>query len=71
MSYVTKESISIPVMINEKMHCLDDFGICFYDDTDMRKKLREVIKENPDKDPQQIIDYYCRPLIYNKVWSWT
>lgn len=71
MSYVTKESISIPVMINEKMHCLDDFGICFYDDTDMRKKLREVIKENPDKDPQQVIDYYCRPLIYNKVWSWT
>lgn len=71
MSYLTKEGISINVMINEKMHCLDDFGICSYDDADMRKKLRDVIKENPGKDPQQVIDYYCRPLIYNKVWSWT
>lgn len=71
MSYLTKEGISINVMINEKMNCLDDFGICFYDDSEMRKKLKDVIKENPGKDPQQVIDYYCRPLIYNKVWSWT
>lgn len=70
MSYVTGPSESIKLMINEKMRCLENFGICFYDDSKMRKKLKEVIAENPDKSPQQAIDYYCRPLIYNKVWSW-
>lgn len=70
MSYVVDKAMSTRVIINEKMRCLDDFGICEYNDSDMRKKLKSVIAENPNKDPQQVIDYYCRPMIYNKVWSY-
>ena len=63
MSYVSNCNKSIKTIINEKMHCLDDFGVCNYNDTEMREK-------NTDKTPQEAIDYYCRPLIYNKVWSY-
>ena len=52
------------------MRCLADFCVCSYNDANMRNKLKEIIKENPYKDPREAIDYYCRPLIYNKVWSW-
>ena len=70
MSYVSNCNKSIKTIINEKMRCLDDFGICSYKDTEMREKLVEAITKNPDKTPQEAIDCYCRPLIYNKAWSY-
>ena len=70
MSYVSNCNKSIKTIINEKMRCLDDFGVCSYKDAEMREKLMEAIAKNPDKTPQEAIDYYCRPLIYNKVWSY-
>ena len=70
MSYLSRNGESIRIIINEKMRCLADFCVCSYNDANMRNKLKEIIKDNPDKDPREAIDYYCRPLIYNKVWSW-
>ena len=70
MSYVSNTNSSVKTLINEKMRCLDDFGICEYDDRSMRHTLKKLISDNPDKDPQELIDYYCRPMIYNKVWSY-
>ena len=52
------------------MRCLDDFGVCSYNDKEMRDRLKKAIANYPDKTPQEAIDYYCRPLIYNKVWSY-
>ena len=69
MSYTSNCNSSIKTIINEKMRCLDDFGVCSYNDKEMRDRLRKAIAKYPDKTPQQAIDYYCRPLIYNKVWS--
>ena len=69
MSYTSNCNKSIKTIINEKMRCLDDFGICSYNDTEMREKLKNAIAKYPNKAPQEAIDYYCRPLIYNKVWS--
>lgn len=62
---------SINKIINTKMQCLDDFNICDKDDKIMKAKLLRAINENPDKDPQRVLDYYCRPLIQEKVNSWT
>lgn len=61
---------SIKNIINDKMRCLDDFGICGKDDKAMREKLNQVIIDNPDKDPRCVLDYYCRPMIQAKVNSW-
>ena len=69
MSYTSNGNKSIKTIINEKMRCLDDFGVCSYNDKEMRDRLKKAIAKYPDKTPQQAIDYYCRPLIYNKVWS--
>lgn len=69
MSYVSDCNKSIKTIINEKMRCLDDFGVCSYNDKEMRDRLKKAIVDYPDKTPQEAIDYYCRPLIYNKVWS--
>ena len=69
MSHISNGNKSIKTIINEKMRCLDDFGICSYNDTEMREKLKKAIAKYPNKTPQEAIDYYCRPLIYNKVWS--
>ena len=69
MSYTSNCNSSIKTIINEKMRCLDDFGVCSYNDKEMRDRLKKAIAKYPDKTPQQAIDYYCRPLIYNKVWS--
>ena len=69
MSHISNGNKSIKTIINEKMRCLDDFGICSYKDTEMREKLKKAIAKYPNKTPQEAIDYYCRPLIYNKVWS--
>ena len=70
MSHTNNCNTSIRKIINEKMRCLDDFGICSYNDTEMREKLKKVIAKYPNNTPQEAIDYYCRPLIYNKVWSY-
>lgn len=70
MSYTSNCNESIKTIINEKMRCLDDFGICSYNDTEMRDRLKKAIAKYPNKTPQEAIDYYCRPLIYNKVWSY-
>ena len=69
MSYTSNGNKSIKTIINEKMRCLDDFGVCSYNDKEMRDRLKKAIAKYPDKTPQEAIDYYCRPLIYNKVWS--
>ena len=69
MSYTSNCNESIKTIINEKMRCLDDFGICSYNDTEMRDRLKKAIAKYPNKTPREAIDYYCRPLIYNKVWS--
>ena len=69
MSYTSNCNRSIKTIINEKMRCLDDFGVCSYNVKEMRDRLKKAIAKYPDKTPQQAIDYYCRPLIYNKVWS--
>ena len=70
MSYTSNCNGSIKTIINEKMRCLDDFGICSYSDKEMRNRLKQAIAKYTDKTPQEAIDYYCRPLIYNKVWSY-
>lgn len=57
-------------LISNKMRCLSDFNICDMKDEDMRAKLRQAIAEKPDKDPQEVLDYFCRPMIQAKVNSW-
>ncbi len=57
-------------LINNKMRCLSDFNICDMQDKDMRAKLRQAIAEKPDKDPREVLDYFCRPMIQAKVNSW-
>lgn len=57
-------------IIKEKMQCLDDFGICNRYDKCMIAKLEKAIDENPDKDPQVVVDILCRPMIQAKANSW-
>lgn len=57
-------------IIREKMRALSDFGICKENDKAMKETLQNVVKRNPDKDPQYVLDYYCRPIIQSKVNSW-
>lgn len=65
MSYDRRRTI-----IRDKMKCLDDFGICTRNDKVMIAKLEKVINENPDKDPQIVVDIFCRPMIQAKANSW-
>lgn len=67
-SKYTKKSINQAV--KDKMRCLDDFYICDKDDPVMEARLRHVIAEHPDKDPREVLDYYCRPMIQEKMNSW-
>lgn len=57
-------------IISDKMRCLSDFDICNRRDKEMRAKLEKVIAENPYKDPREVLDYFCRPMIQAKVNSW-
>ena len=57
-------------LIREKMHVLEDFDICKKDDENTKKKLEEAIANNPNRDPREVLDYYCRPIIQSKVNSW-
>ena len=52
------------------MKVLSDFNICRNNDENMIKKLEEVIRNNPEKDPRYVLDYYCRPMIQAKANSW-
>ena len=57
-------------LIREKMNVLQDFYICKKDDQEMHRKLEEAIQNNPNRDPREVLDYYCRPIIQSKVDSW-
>lgn len=57
-------------IINEKMRCLSDFGICDIHDKEMKKRLKEAIAKKPDKDPREVLDYFCRPMIHEVLNSW-
>ena len=57
-------------VVKEKMKVLDDFGICDKNDKSMIAKLERVVKDHPEKDPREALDYYCRPMIQAKVNSW-
>lgn len=65
----TKEA-SIRQVVKDKMRVLDDFGICDRHDKEMKKKLEQAIANKPDKNPREVLDYYCRPLIQAKANSW-
>jgi hypothetical protein len=57
-------------LISNKMRCLSDFNICDERDEDMKAKLEQAILDKPDKDPQEVLDHFCRPMIQAKVNSW-
>lgn len=65
MSYDKKTTV-----IRDKMRCLDDFGICARNDKEMIAELGEVLDKNPGKDPEVVLDIYCRPMIQAKINSW-
>lgn len=56
--------------IRDKMVCLDDFGICSKNDKEMRKKLEQAVAEKPNKDPREVLDYFCRSMIHAKINGW-
>lgn len=61
---------AIKSVVKEKMRCLSDFGICGMRDKEMASRLEQAILEKPDKDPREVLDYFCRPMIQAKVNSW-
>ena len=65
-----EKNTSVKKVISKKMQCLNDFNICGKNDADMIAKLQKIIDENPGKDPQRVLDYYCRPMIQAMVNSW-
>lgn len=71
MRVAKKTGSSIKSMVSEKMQLLDDFGICKKDDPQMKKNLENAIRDNPDRDPQVVLDSYCRPLVHKMMDSWT
>lgn len=60
----------LETIIKDKMRLLDDFGICKSDNSGMIEKLKAVAASKPDKDPQVVLDLYCRPMILQKMDSW-
>ena len=65
-----RKTAHIKKAINDKMRVLEDFGICTRRDTDMRRKLAAAIDAKPDKDPDEVLDYFCRPMIQAVANSW-
>ena len=57
-------------IIKDKMRCLEDFDICNRDDEEMITSLEKAVAANPEKDPQLVVDMYCRGMIQDKVMSW-
>lgn len=68
--YDAKGKGAVRRLIKEKMTVLADFDICSKDDEYMIHNLKEAIDRRPDVDPRQALDYYCRPIIQEKVNSW-
>lgn len=64
------KSKSVKVLVKDKMRVLADFGICDRRDEEMIQKLCKAIAAKPDKDPREVLDYYCRPIIQAKANSW-
>ena len=62
--------ITLTGLVKEKMRVLSDFGICDKYDETMRKRLFQEIQDKPDKDPREVLDAYCRPMIQKEVNSW-
>lgn len=65
-----RNKASIKRIINEHMVILDDFGICDKYDHSMRNRMEVAIAAKPDKDPDLVLELFCRPLITEKVNSW-
>lgn len=65
-----KNPLSIRRLIADRMRILDDFGICDRHDHTMKKMLENAIAEKPDKDPEVVLEMFCRPMIQAKVNSW-
>ena len=61
---------SVNSIIKDKMRCLEDFDICNRGDEEMIARLEKAIAANPEKDPQLVVDMYCRGMIQEKVMSW-
>lgn len=61
---------SVDQAVKDKMRCLWDFGICDIHDACMKEKLVSVAAAQPDRDPREVLDYYCRPMIQAKINSW-
>lgn len=66
----TNDNQDYKQLINDKMRCLEDFDICDRLNKEMRKKLEQAIADKPDKDPREVLDYFCRPMIHAKINSW-
>lgn len=66
----TYDKKSIRYAINDKMRALDNFGICDRHDATMIAKLKQAIAEKPNKNPREVLDYFCRPMIQDKINSW-
>lgn len=64
------EETSVKQIIKDKMQVLDDFNICERNDKEMKEELARVIAENPGKDPREVLDYYCRPMIQMTANRW-
>ena len=61
---------SVTSIIKDKMRCLEDFDICNRDDKEMIASLEKAVAANPEKDPQLVVDMYCRKMIQDKINSW-
>lgn len=66
----TNDNQDYKQLINDKMRCLEDFDICDRFNKEMRKKLEQAIADKPDKNPREVLDYFCRPMIHAKINSW-
>lgn len=66
----TRKNASIKSIIKDKMRVLDDFGICERNDKEMQEELALQIREHPDRDPREVLDYYCRPMIQMVANGW-
>ena len=65
-----REQSSIKEVIKYKMRLLDDFGICDKHDKEMEAKIAKAINDHPDKDPREVADTYCRPMVQAVVNRW-
>ena len=66
----SSDNRSATSIIKDKMRCLEDFDICNRDDEEMIASLEKAVAANPEKDPQLVVDMYCRGIIQEKVMSW-